>query len=74
MVTHWPDGTELVDHQFEPAFAQAFLDYAAGCMCLGGNSHKNKAPDRNFPVRITARSSLHRTNPYSYALIFVPQA
>ena len=33
-VTHWPDGAELIDHQFEPAFAQAFLDYAAGCMCL----------------------------------------
>ena len=24
-VTHWPDGTELIDHQFEPAFAQGFL-------------------------------------------------
>ena len=24
-------------------------------LLLGGNSHKNKAPDRNFPVRITAR-------------------
>ena len=27
-------GAELIDHEFEPAFAQAFLDYAAGCMCL----------------------------------------
>ena len=24
-VTHWPDGAELIDHQFEPAFAQDFL-------------------------------------------------